>query len=103
MTENIQSIIDQISSKTKEVYTLLLKEREQNANLKSSISQLQAELDQKNDEMQGLAAKLSEQDAKMVQMAEQNSVPAAIPSLGRSQEIDELVKEIEYCIGQLRK
>jgi flagellar biosynthesis/type III secretory pathway chaperone len=103
MTENIQSIIDQISSKTKEVYNLLVQEREQNASLKASNSQLQTELDQKNTEMQKLAAKLNEQEEKMVSMTEQNSVPTAIPSLGRTQEIDDLVKEIEFCIGQLRK
>lgn len=103
MTENIQRILEQISTKTKGLYNQLLAEREQNADLIAKNSQLQKELDSKMSEMKDLAIQLNDQELKMVSMAEQNSSPVSNSSLGRTQEIDELVKEIEYCIGQLRK
>ena len=103
MTESIQSIINQISEKARALHGLLVVERENNASLLSKNEQLQSDLDEKLAEVSRLESKLNEQDKQMVGLTEQSSVSTAIPSRGNAQEIDELVKEIDYCISQLRK
>lgn len=81
----------------------MLEERAVNVDLSAKNQELQQQLDRKTAELEDLEAKMIALEVNQVNLAEQNSVPATTPSLGRSQEIDELVKEIEYCIGQLRK
>ena len=103
MTESIQSIINQISEKARALHGLLLSEREKNASLLSKNEQLQSDLEEKLDEVSRLESKLNEQEKRMVGQSEQSSVSAVAPSNGNAQEIDELVKEIDYCISQLRK
>ncbi len=103
MTDSIQSIISQISHKAKGLHNLLVAERETNAVLSSKNQSLQTDLDQKSAQIEELENKMKVQEERLMVMTEQDSGSAVIPSLGRSQEIDELVKEIEYCISQLRK
>ena len=103
MTESIQSILNQISSKTKSLHGKLVSEREKNASLISENEKLQSKLNEKLAEISTLESKMIEQEQRLVGQNEQSSVLVANPSLGRTQEIDELVKEIEYCISQLRK
>lgn len=103
MTESIQSILNQISQKTKGIHGLLLAEREKNAALASKNNQLQTEIDQKSLQLLEFESNLKAQEERLANMTEQISDSSVAPSLGRTQEIDELVKEIEYCIGQLRK
>lgn len=103
MTESIQSIISQISHKAKGLHKLLVAEREKNAELAAKNQNLQSELEQKVSEMKNLEAKWKEQEERLMLLTEQNAAPVVNSSLGKSQEIDELVKEIEYCISQLRK
>ena len=103
MTDSIQSIISQISHKAKGLHNLLVAEREKNAVLSSKNQSIQDELDQKSAQIETLEAKLKMQEERLLAMTEHDSGSEINPSLGKSQEIDELVKEIEYCIGQLRK
>ena len=103
MTESIQSILNQISEKAKGLHGLLVSEREKNANLLSKNEQLQAQFEEKQAEVSRLESKLNEQEERLVGLTEQSSVSVASPSKGNAQEIDELVKEIDYCISQLRK
>ncbi len=103
MTESIQSILTQISEKAKGLHRLLLKERQRTADLATKNDQLQAEIDEKSAALKEMEAKLMEQEERLANVTQQKSDSVVAPSLGRTQEIDELVKEIEYCIGQLRK
>ncbi len=103
MTERIQSILNQISDKAKNLHGKLQAERDRNASLISENEELQSKLNEKLAEITALENKLIEQEQRLIGQNEQSSVPVSNSSLGRTQEIDELVKEIEYCISQLRK
>jgi methyl-accepting chemotaxis protein len=103
MTDSIQSIISQISHKAKGLHNLLVSEREKSANLSSKNQHIQNELDQKTAQIEELENKLKAQEERLMVLAEQDSGSANSPSVGNTHEIDELVKEIEYCISQLRK
>lgn len=103
MTESIQRLIQEISSKMKISHTNLLEERTKNARLLDDLAILKSELQDKNEELLGKNQIISGQEVILEKMNEQNTVSLPEDSLNRSHEIDELVKEIEYCIGQLRK
>jgi|TARA_R110000737_G_scaffold222262_1_gene237534 chromosome segregation ATPase len=103
MTESIQRKIQEISGKMKILHSHLLEERAKNAKLESDLESLKMSLQEKNEELATKNQQLSEKESQLVQMNEQNTVSMPEESLNRSHEIDELVKEIEYCIGQLRK
>lgn len=103
MTERIQEIIDEIRLKSKALHHQLVTERETNKSLHTEIQTLQEiEQDLKKNEV----AYLQEiSDLKMtLEVAKSKVVEVSDPSLGKKdEEIDELVKEIEYCISQLKK
>jgi len=103
MTESIQRKIQLISSKMKDLHSFLLDERAKNAKLITDISTLRSELLEKDEELNGKNHYIMEKENQLVKMNEQNTVSVPEESLTRSHEIDELVKEIEHCISQLRK
>ncbi len=103
MTESIQRKIQLISSKMKDLHSFLLEERAKNAKLITDNSTLKSELREKDEELNGKNQYILEKENQLVKMNEQNTVSVPEESLTRSLEIDELVKEIEHCISQLRK
>jgi hypothetical protein len=103
MTESIQRKIQEISGKMKILHTHLLNERSKNAILIDDLASLKSELQEKKEVLMAKDIQISEKDSQLEKMNEQNTVSSPDESLNRSHEIDELVKEIEYCIGQLRK
>lgn len=109
MTEHIQHIIDEIRSKSQALHYQLNEEREKNTALQSELavlnerlqSQKQKEeefLSKENNFLSEIAALKMELDAVKSQVVE-NSNPVG----RKDEEIDELVKEIEYCISQLKR
>jgi chromosome segregation ATPase len=103
MTESIQRKIQEIGSKMKVLHSHLLEERAKNANLTADLEALKTDLRQKNEELMAKNQEISEINSQLIKMNEQNTVSMPEESLNRAHEIDELVKEIEYCIDQLRK
>lgn len=113
MTDRIQHIIEEIRSKKNELSNLLKIEREKSAKLAEinsrtemqlaeklstvqtltdSTTRLSKDLESANQEIQELKQQLKSS------VSESNSV-----SIGKENiQIDELVREIEYCIGQLK-
>jgi len=102
MTDRIQHIIDEIRAKSQALHKLLTAEREKNMELyveisemKDQLKQLNLNLETKDQEIAGLNSVIN---------AAKNQVVEGSSSNGRKdEEIDELVKEIEYCISQLKK
>jgi predicted nucleic acid-binding Zn-ribbon protein len=103
MTESIQLKIQQISGKMKSLHALVLNERAKNSQMVAEIDALKSDLIEKNEELIAKEEQIQEMENQLVGMHEQSTVSVPDASLSRSHEIDELVKEIEYCIGQLRK
>lgn len=103
MTERIQHIVNEISQKTKALHKQLIEEREKNSSLQAEIKSLNENEKVQTEKEVGYLKEIS--DLKL-QLEETKSqiVEVSNPSLGRKdEEIDELVKEIEYCISQLKK
>lgn len=103
MTERIQHSIDEIRLKSKALHHQLTEERETNKSLLTELRTLkETEESLKKNEV----AYLQEiSDLKMaLEEAKSQVVEVSVPSVGKTEEeIDELVKEIEYCISQLKK
>jgi chromosome segregation ATPase len=103
MTERIQKSIEEIRIKSKALFFQLTEEREMN---KSLLAELRTLKEIESNLIEKEAACLREiSDLKMaLEEAKSQVVEVSIPSFGKKEdEIDELVKEIEYCIGQLKK
>jgi len=103
MTEKIQLYLNEILQKAQNVHALLKVERKKNNDLEQQISALQTELDSKHNleislrnEVETLKSALESTKNKVVE------VPLA-NNRKRKTEIDDLVKEIEYCIEQLKQ
>ena len=103
MTEQIQKIIDQILSKSTALHKIALEERDKNGFLNLEIERLNKLLSDKNEECLTLSTDL-ELVRSALSLAENKVIENPGQAIGKSeQEIDELVKEIEFCIEQLKQ
>ncbi|NBW30360.1 MAG: hypothetical protein EBR35_03785 [Flavobacteriales bacterium] len=103
MTEEIQKIIDQIHSKSKALHKVVLEERDKNGHLNSEIERLNKLLSEKNEEVFSLSKNLDSVQLAL-SLAENKVIENPVQTIGKNeQEIDELVKEIEFCIEQLKQ
>ena len=103
MTERIQHIISEIRSKALELHRELERERQKNQELQMTVQDMNEQL---------LSMKMKEEQLQSVvdslrvdlDEAKNQVVEVSVPQNGRNEEeIDELVKEIEYCISQLKR
>lgn len=103
MTEKIQDTIQEISRKVVQIGEALRTERSKN-------EILQGEINRKEELLAAEAAAISllkeenESLKSALHLAENKVVEVPVAVKGRNeQEIDELVKEIEFCIEQLKQ
>lgn len=102
MSNQIHELIDQIQGKVTSVKRQLSADRALQKELRAEIASLQSQLAMKNEELEQLRYKLRECEESKKTDEKQNVV--ALKEQGISNEqIDDLVKEIEYCIAQLKK
>lgn len=103
MTERIQHSMNEIRAKALEIHNQLVQERIKNQTLQAQIQEMEVRLQSaKHMEKEQLAA--IDQLKLDLDVAKNQIVEVSVPQNGRNEEqIDELVKEIEYCIGQLKK
>lgn len=103
MTEKIQLIIEDIRLKCKDLHSQLELERSISLEMKTELEALKTEniqLKEKNEEfVQTNLTLVSELEATIKQGVEMHNDADG----NRDAEIDELVREIEYCITQLKK
>ena len=103
MTEAIQKSIDQILLKSKALQQILLDERDKNKFLNSEIERIHKLLEEKNKEGVLLTTNL-ETVQTVLHTAENKFIEHPDLKIGKNdQEIEELVKDIEFCIEQLKK
>ena len=103
MTDNIQKIIDQILSKSNFLHKIVLEERDKNSHLNIEIERLNKLLSEKNEECLLLSKNLDSVQSAL-SLTENKVIENPVQAIGKSeQEIDELVKEIEFCIEQLKQ
>ena len=102
MTEEIQKIIDQILSKSNALHEIIIEEREKNGHLNFEVERLNNLLNEKNNECVSLSTNLDSVQSALY-MAENKVIENPVQNFGKNeQQIDELVKEIEFCIEQLK-
>jgi cell shape-determining protein MreC len=103
MTENIQNSLDNILSKVKSIHGELLKERKNNSDLENEIQQLRATNLEKTNQVFSLETEV-ETLRSALHLAQNKVVEVPVQVVGkREEEIDELVREIEHCIEQLKQ
>ena len=103
MTEQLEKSIEQILEKAKSLHLDLQNERSRSAALSLEIDKMKAELFTSTEREFMLNTEI-ETLKSALQVAENKVVEVPIQTIGkREEEIEELVKEIEYCIEQLKK
>ena len=102
MSDQINTLIASI----RERYTLLndqlLGEQSKNEQAQSEIEELKSQLDAGNEKIVSLQNALKESEENKSDVSEQ-VVTRSEGTMITDEQIDELVKEIDYCIGQLKK
>jgi len=103
MTENIQNSLNNILNKVKSIHGELLNERKTNSVLKNEIQQLRNSNIEKTNLVFSLETEV-ETLRSALHLAQNKVVEVPIQVVGkREEEIDELVREIEHCIEQLKQ
>jgi Skp family chaperone for outer membrane proteins len=103
MTEKIQNSIEEILGKVRAIHTSLEAERKKNTELEAKVKQLQVELADKTNHAFSLSTEVETLHSAL-KLAQSKVVEVPSPVLGkREEEIDELVREIEHCIEQLKQ
>lgn len=102
MSERVHQLIDEIRRKSAVMREQLEAERATNVSLTSEIASLREQLltgEQRVEEMQGTITELNDRVETLKEQGANSSSASGISN----EEIDALVKEIEYCIGQLKR
>jgi hypothetical protein len=74
-----------------------------NTTLKTEVQKSQVEVQSVQSDLVQCQSELEERSAALMKVNEQNNHSSLPVNSNKDQEIDELVKEIEYCISQLKK
>lgn len=102
MNAQIQQIIDEIKAKSLSMHANLQNERSKCLNQQMELDSLKVELDDLKMKNENLQSQVNLLRNQLEETKGQVVVNSEIPNRN-NEEIDELVKEIEYCINQLRK
>jgi uncharacterized coiled-coil DUF342 family protein len=102
MTDRIQNIIDDIRHKSAALHQQLLDERNKNSAFQSEVQLLTESIEHQKQEENKLLSEISMLKAEL-EMTKSQVVENSHPTGKKDEEIDELVKEIEHCISQLKK
>lgn len=102
MTEKIQQIIGAIRTKMVQMHEQLVASRVQNNILETENKSLKSQIEMLQKDREDQKAKLSDLELQLM-VAKEQVASAPVSQSRKEEEIDELVKEIEYCISQLKK
>jgi chromosome segregation ATPase len=102
MNARIQQIIEEIKAKSLSMHVVLQNERAKSLNQQLEIDSLKVELDDLKINHENLLSQVNLLQAQLEETKGQVVSSSDVPQRN-NEEIDELVKEIEYCINQLRK
>ena len=100
MTEKIQHIIDDLRSRKRVLDESLNTEKRMRAESEKELESLNSKLTASMQEVDDLKRTVTRLQADLEKA--KNQVVDSKPSANTDIQIDELVREIEYCIGQLK-
>lgn len=102
MAEMIEQLIGEIRERSREIKRNLSAERENSKNLAMEKTVLSAEIERLKSELKVANDKINDLKGEMEAMAARNIEQPAERKVTQ-EEIDDLVKEIDYCITQLKR
>lgn len=100
MTAELKSIIEQIGAKAQQLHQALVAERARVSSLTEEMNRLNAALSASLSEKEQLEKDLQQANAALNNLREQAQISST--STAGNVEIDVLVKEIDFCIQQLK-
>ncbi|MCR9172252.1 MAG: hypothetical protein NXI10_07155 [bacterium] len=106
MSARVHQLLDEIREKSVKLKGQVAAERAKNETLSAEISELKTAMEGKSQEVESLENKVTELSANIESLKEQSvksESPAQTGAVLSNEEIDALVKEIEYCIKQLKR
>lgn len=102
MTEKIQHIIDGIRLKCKALYSQLESERALRLEQEAELSTVKSEFQELKDEKILLEDTITKLKSELELIEKQRIEEQQASLRDRNEEIDDLVREIEHCIKQLK-
>ena len=102
MSDRINQLIDTIREKSILLKDQVASEKAKNEKLTLEIQTLKQEVTLKDVKVDELNSKITELNDGL-KAAKEQSISGSEGNGYSDEQIDELVKEIEYCIGQLKK
>ena len=102
MTEKIQHIIDGIRLKCKALYSQLDSERSLRMEYEAELSTIKNDFKLLKDEKIIFEETISKLISELELIEKQRVEEKQASLIGRNEEIDDLVREIEHCIKQLK-
>ena len=103
MTEKIQHIINDIRLKSNFLHTQLISERERARKLEVELNELTSQKNVLEDEKTQLNENVIKLKSELEAIFKQRVDNENSIAENRNQDIDDLVREIEHCINQLKK
>jgi predicted nucleic acid-binding Zn-ribbon protein len=102
MTEKIQHIIDGIRLKCKALYSQLESERALRLEQEAELTTIKSDFQVLNNEKNELEDTISKLRLELESIEKQRVEEKQASLRDRNEEIDDLVREIEHCIKQLK-
>lgn len=102
MSEKIHQLIDQIRAKYNRLNGQFVEQKSINVALQDEVTNSQSQLKERDEKIIALEAKIDELESTKNETSEQ-VITGSEGTMISDEQIDELVKEIDYCIGQLKE
>ena len=102
MTGEFRTFIEQIRQKSLELHQQLVVERERSGSLTTEVSRLQEQLSQQEEAVKDLQVRIAELQQELDEQREQVRMASVSMENSKDVAIDGLVKEIDFCIQQLK-
>jgi cell division septum initiation protein DivIVA len=103
MSDQVNQLIDKIREKATQFHSQYSSELSRNEDLEKKIKALRTEIEGKDEELATLKNQINGLKEDVASAKEQRVDQTSKTSEIDDVQIDELVKEIEYCIEQLKK
>lgn len=103
MTKRIQEQILRISSKIEALKLKVQELREENSRIADQLKMANERQGELQSQLTACQIELAQKEEDLTKVNEQTKVSSSAASVNREEEIDELVKEIEFCIAQLKR
>ena len=103
MSDRVSNLIDSIKGKAIQLHQELQNERAKSADLENELSALKSDLNAKSAEIQASKEKIAQLGDQLKTLSEQKVDQPTSGADISDEQIDELVREIEFCIAQLKQ